>query len=661
MRTERMKKNYKPFTPPKRQASEEEDADKEQHIPIRDVRTDDVPRSGVRKFSVKRIAEIYQDDGKLPDMSKIVRKDPHRKRTVFTLIIVALVVLLGASLGGFYLFNQSRNTFSGNNINVTVKGPQLATSGDDMTLTVTIHNGEKISLTHGELTVLYPTNFQFGSAQPSPLADRQNIWEVGDVGAGKDIQIVLRGSLVGEVGDKKLFSLTFAYVPQNFNSEFQESVNFTVTLGSSIISLKLDAPLRVGVGKDSEFKITYRNESDKDIDRVRIQATYPDGFSVISSAPQAKEGTNVWDIDKLKSGESGTISIHGTLAGNGGENKEFKVQAGLLAQDNTFRLQVEKSALILLLKPELSLTLTAGGSEKGGIAALGDLISYSLAYTNNGDVEVKNVEITVTLASPIVDWDHIIDPQKGKMDATTITWTSDQIAALASVKPNEGSTITFSVPVMSALTAKTLAKNLSLIASAKAKSQKVTDLEGQAFETESNTTVTKIASTFTFKAEARYYNDEFLQVGYGPLPPTVGQKTTYRIFWNLANTSNEVTDVVVKTTLPDNVIWTGTTSVSAGEKLVYDDAARTVTWKINRIPVGVGITLPELEAYFDLTVTPTSADVGKILVLSEKSEATGVDSYTEQKLDITKELLTTDLSSDPNAKGKGIVAEAKTP
>ena len=632
----------------------------DRRIPVADDSVDAESRVSPKRFSTRRIAEIYEDDGAKPDMSRIVRRDPHRRKKIFAVIIIILIIVLGAALAGLYFFNSSQNKFTGDRISLTVEGKTTAVSGDDQTITIKIHNGENISLDSGELTVLYPTNFHFASAEPTPESGKTNVWQLGTITGGDDATITLKGSVIGEVGSEKVFSFTYAYIPENFNSSFQESANFTITVGSSILGLEIGSPVRVGVGKESTFVITYRNDADRALEHVRVIATFPEAFSVISSDPEPREGTNTWDIDKLENGKDGKITIKGTLAGVGGETREFKVQAGLLETDNTFRLQVEKSALILLLKPELSITLKAGGSETGGIASLGGMIPYSLSYTNNGDVEVQDVNITATFASTAIDWDFIVDPQNGKMDGTSITWNKDQVSSLASVKPGEGSEISFSVPLLKSLNEQNLKKNLSVTTVAKAESKKVTDLEGQTFSTDSNTTVTKIATAFVFRAQARYYNDEFLQVGYGPIPPVVGQKTSYRIFWNLGNTSNEVTDVTVTATLAENVTWTGTTSVSAGEPMSYDAATRAVTWRINRIPVGAGILFPELEGYFDVSITPTTNDSGKVMMLVESAKASGGDSYTEQKINLNQELLTTQLDSDPNAKGKGIVAEADT-
>ncbi|KKW01848.1 MAG: hypothetical protein UY34_C0006G0008 [Parcubacteria group bacterium GW2011_GWA2_48_9] len=643
-------------------SSEETVADKKEtrKLPVQSIPSDNSPANPPKaKFSVKRIAEIYADGGKPPDMSKIIRKDPLRKKKVFLIIIFILIVLFATSLAGLHFFNESQNQFSGDRVELAVQGSEQVASGEEIELRVVIKNGEHITLTGGELTVLYPANFRLSESEPEPLVDRTNVWGVDDLFSGDETAIVLHGSVIGEVGDDKLFAFTYSYVPESLGTDFEESVNFTMTITSSIINLDVEAPIRVGVGKETTFIITYRNESKEPLERVRIVATYPEGFSVIGSTPEADEGANTWEIAKLDSDQEGTITVRGTLSGLGGETKELKVQIGIIEGDATFRLQVESTSLILLLKPELSLTLSVDGSEAGGISSLGDLLSYTVAYVNNGDVEVRDVTITLTLSSDVLDWDKFIDPQNGNRNGATITWTKDQVQALESVKAGDGSEFTFSVPVHEdPFEVQEMKKNLSVTANARATSTKVTDLEGQSFETDSNTTVTKIATDLTFHSQARYYSDESLQVGYGPLPPVVGEKTTYRVYWNLSNTTNEISDVVVSTTLPETIIWTGTTSVSAGDQLLYDKKKHTVTWNVNRIPVGAGTLFAELEAYFDVAVNPVSADVGDILVLNETSTAKGTDSYTEEELSITNELLTTDLESDPQAKGKGIVTEA---
>ncbi|MFC1687887.1 hypothetical protein ACFL0L_04905, partial [Patescibacteria group bacterium] len=228
----------------------ESDSDKKKPpraISVRDASSFHPSRlSAKKKFSVKRIAEIYEDGGNTPDMSKIIKRDPHRRRKIFFLVIFFLMVLFAASLAGLHFFNESQNRFSGDRIELTVRGNEVVTSGDEMQLTVTIKNDENIAMTNGELIALYPTNFRFDSAIPQPQNERNNVWDLSTLPAGNDVSVVIDGSAIGEVGDEKVFAFTYTYTPENFNSEFEQSLNFTVSIGSSILELDLEAPIRVG-------------------------------------------------------------------------------------------------------------------------------------------------------------------------------------------------------------------------------------------------------------------------------------------------------------------------------------------------------------------------------------------------------------------------------
>jgi hypothetical protein len=104
------------------------------------------------------------------------------------------------------------------------------------------------------------------------------------------------------------------------------------------------------------------------------------------------------------------------------------------------------------------------------------------------------------------------------------------------------------------------------------------------------------------------------------------------------------------------MVWGNVTKVTAGT-LSFDSTTRTVTWSINKLPAQVGQLIPELAANFSISVTPTSSDVGKLLILTGKSIGTGVDSFTGQTLAPSQDMITSDLVNDSLATGKGIVVD----
>ncbi len=116
-----------------------------------------------------------------------------------------------------------------------------------------------------------------------------------------------------------------------------------------------------------------------------------------------------------------------------------------------------------------------------------------------------------------------------------------------------------------------------------------------------NPLIFAISSDLALQAQVRYFDEDGNQVGAGPLPPQVGQKTKYRVYWELNNTLHEVEDVLVSTELPDNVSWINAFEVSAGE-VVFTSSSNALSWRLNRLPLDV----KRATLSFDIEVSPTA-------------------------------------------------------
>ncbi len=160
----------------------------------------------------------------------------------------------------------------------------------------------------------------------------------------------------------------------------------------------------------------------------------------------------------------------------------------------------------------------------------------------------------------------------------------------------------------------------------------------------------KVNSDLFFETAARYFNDDNIAVGTGPLPPEVGKTTTYRIFWKVANSLHELENLKVSTVLPENIIWSNKSEIDAGE-IKFDEATREVSWALNRIPLDI----KELGVNFEITVTPAEADRGNLMTLISGSTLQVTDKSTGGAISKTGGALTTNLDGDPMAEGKGIV------
>lgn len=574
-------------------------------------------------------------------------------------LLIGIIGLLAAvSVAGFFFFNRTKR-FTNNNVQLQFADTPAAVSGSDFTITVEYQNLEPVDLTKVELTIEYPDGFTYTKAKPEATGDFHNSFDLGTIRSGQAGSVAITGTLIGAVGETRSFNATLTYTPATFNSEFQQRVSTDVKIDSSILGLVLAGPNQLAPGGSGTWTVTYTNTSDHDLKEATITATYPEGFTPTKTTPTASEGSTVWTLSNIKKGDKGTITIVGTINGNLGDSFPLKVSAGIPNDTKALVLQDEQSLLIILIKTGVTTTVAVNGSTDPLVIDPSEKLNYTIRVSNASDNEVTNATVTVKLEGQALDMATLANDLKAKVDKQTLTWTKDQVAALGDLKPSQSVTLTFSVGTVSPLTMK----------ADEDRDQRVTATVNVASASLSSSTntgsqpstvvVTKIATVMKLEAEARYYDEQGVPLGSGPIPPVAGKTTTYRIIWRVTNTTSDANELVVTARLPNSVLWTGQQLARDAGDLTFDPATRTVRWSINVLPAGTGSRLPTLSARFDVSITPTPEHVGTVPVLLEASSAAATDEYTNKALSSTSSTLSTDVPTDAQAGGEGRVRSAE--
>ncbi|MCG2692701.1 hypothetical protein L6279_01165 [Candidatus Parcubacteria bacterium] len=548
----------------------------------------------------------------------------------------------------------------------------------------------------------------------SPLFQRY-VWAFPLIKPGEKIEIKVIGRMFGKVGDKKTITAELFYRLENFSSEFKEMISFTGEVTEDLIALEIEGPEKALANQEAEYVVTLSQVLIEDssqenqltqvgIDCVvgvdcnqpllkdlKIFIEYPEGFELnqVSPLPKQGEGEEYWEIDSGSLGPpSGSlgpltqaiqeIKIIGILSGESGTYKELKVRAGF-DLDGGFRLpfghelkvewQTQESFLTLLLEPKLGLDLQVNNLSLPVYAAdWGEKIRYALAYKNSGDLDVSDIILRLDFTGDlIVDWGsfscggkecEVMLSKHGLIQG--IIWRKEQIKSLAKLEAGRSGEIDFSIALIDKPPAPD-GENYHLRAQIIAQAELV-DFN-QSFEAMSEESDIRIKTEIKLNAEARYFTDEYLKIGSGPLPPRVGETTIYRIFWELENTSNAVKDVLVSTVLPDWMGWPDEVQVSVGE-IIYDEGLGQVVWSIPEVKAYAGQTEGEIreshfqdraQANFEVSLTPRLNQQGQYVVLTQETSCSGTDSFTEQEVSARQGYLTTDLDYDLGAMGKGVV------
>ncbi len=162
-------------------------------------------------------------------------------------------------------------------------------------------------------------------------------------------------------------------------------------------------------------------------------------------------------------------------------------------------------------------------------------------------------------------------------------------------------------------------------------------------------TVGHISATFPFTADARYYSAIGDQLGIGPLPPKVGEITSYWIVWSVGPLESELKTLAMNATLPANVRATGKFASQNGGTFSTD--GKTVNWTVPSVlATGSATTFA-----FEVELTPTKDQIGKAAKLISESSATAADAKSGETLDASADAADTTLAHDAKAKGRGVV------
>lgn len=614
-----------------------------------------------KKTIGKELMEIYkEEDGEMPDMSKIYR----RKRSKVKVILVGLVVffafLAALSWAGFFFFNQNKS-FTGERVDLEIETPSSAASGETVEYKIKYNNGEDVPLGQAEIAVKLPDNFVVDKTDPV-TAEGGNSWQIGSLAAGESGEIKIDGVLRGEINSLAAIQAVMTYKPGDFNSEFQKVATGVTKLDQSVLDVWLSGPERILAKSETSFKVKYKNNSEADIDNVRIFVDSPDDFSF--KEKKDDEEVSSWEFPKLAAGEEKEFEFKGSFGTTAEGEREFKVKIGLADGEN-FYVQKEDNFKTDVLTGAMLVTLIANGDSKDRTLGFGDTLNYSIVYQNKDKAEIGDVEIKMTFNSTsrnnkmLLDWTTLKDDKDGdivgvqvtpELREGTITWTKKQIPTLAKLAPGAEGSIDFQIKLKPFSEFKDWdTKDFEVKSSATAKIGK---MGGEAKEEliESNPIDLKINSDLSLAAAARYFNSDDIAVGSGPLPPEVGKTTAYRIFWEISNSLHEIENIKVSSVLPKNVVWSNKSDLQAGE-IKFDEATREVSWTLNRMPVDV----KNLGANFEVTITPAESDKGKLITLISGTKLQATDKSTGGTIAKSGGNLTTNLDGDISAAGKGVV------
>ncbi len=545
------------------------------------------------------------------------------------LIILILILFAGVGIAGYWYWQK--NDYSKEILKLEILGPEGAQTGDEVEYLVKFKNNGEVRLEEAELIFEYPNKSIL--QKDESLRTRK---EIEDIYPGEERIESFKTRVFGKENELLEVKAFLFYRPKNLTARYESKTTFSTQIKFVPLTFEFDLPLKIEQGEEVRFSLNYFSNIDYILEDLRVKIEYPEGFSYFSSQPQALDETE-WDLPALFQADGGRIEIVGTLDGEQDDQKIFRAQLGMV-EDGEFWLLKETARALEIVEPSLYISQLINGSQNY-IADTSDLLHYEVFFRNIGKKPIQKKFLFVKLEGDFFDLTTLKSDQGevGRGD-NSIIWDWKVVPALRFLDANEEGKVEFWLKVRKEIDKKV--KNPVL-------RNKIT-LGGtqKVFETKINSEV-EIAQKVYFEEEV-FGNS-------GSLPPEVGKRTTYTVFWHLRNSWNDLKNVKVKSQLPENVKPTGKL-FPEDAKFTFDSKSGEVIWNIGELSAFQGFEETPLTLAFQIEFTPDSSQKDKTPLLIEEAEILGEDVFTEEIIREKTDSIDTTLPDDDTvSEQQGIV------
>jgi uncharacterized repeat protein (TIGR01451 family) len=551
----------------------------------------------------------------------------------FITAFVFFIISLGAAV---YLFYFGSNAVSVDKITIEVLGPTTIAGGDTVPLSIAVTNRNSIAIDNAIVEINFPSGTR--SADGELSAYPRYTEDLGRLASGETITRSIKAVVFGSAGQALLLPISFSYRTAGSNSVFVKKSSYSLAISSTPLSVSVETLSETVSGKPLTFTLTVRSNATVPLNNVVLSAILPFGFSVTSSSIPMSESNFLLGL--LSPGASKKIMLTGNLTGQGGEQRVFHFTVGTSKSANDQALAVTymtQDATVTITTPFIFTTLALNGETRADIAiAPGSYQNATISYVNTLPTSITNATAAVTLSGSAVDYSSI-QTSSGFYRSTdrTIIFSRDTDPSLAILAPGASGVGSFT---FSTLPANAIGTTPSVTFTVSVSGTRVGQTNVPEEISASFVKTVKVATTVVLSASSLHFSGPFGAIG--PIPPRVGQVTTYTIVWNVRNGSSSIADAIVSAVLPSYVSYNG---VSTGTgSFSYDSSSRTVLWKIGDIAQGRNI-----QGAFQISLTPSSSQTGSTPSLTSAPTFSGHDRFAGVQINASAEPSTTDTKEDP--------------
>ncbi len=600
----------------------------------------------------KKISQTESWGGSLEYKKPVEKVEPSPFVKFFFFSIVFFLIAI--AIAGYSLFSK-RIVVSPNNVNIEVSGPVSLKGGDELSVQVMIENKNTVALNNVKITTDFPIGSKYVSNPGETLT--RTVKTLEDINPGELRTETVKALILGQENDTKDINFTVQYSIEGGSAVFTKTKKFTLTLTNPPLSFTTTMLKETIPGQDFIVGVDIKSNSAAVVKDSLIKITYPTGYVFKKAVPPPSFGNNVWALGDLSLGDEKQIQITGTLLGESDQSKVFHVFAGSGSSGDPLTLgtlYADSQSTVTIKKPFLGIvTLVNNFNSENAVINANKQVEIDLQWMNSLTNKIIENQIEVSITGNIIDKNTVIPQMDGLYDSlkNTIFWDKRVISSLSSLAPGEKGTAKFLFS-LKPFTSENIYKNPEITVTTRVQGKRIDENNVPDAVTFSSEKKIKVETLLGISSYGTYFGDPFANTG--PIPPQVGNETTYTINWKVINTSNDVSNAVVTATLPVAVRFTGKI-FPTGAPLTYNAVNHTITWKIGSIPSATGYAENEAEMVaFQVALLPGLSQVQTRPTLLSSAVITGTDKFTNTELSVTSADVTTVITkTDPGVGNEG--------
>lgn len=456
--------------------------------------------------------------------------------------------------------------------------------------------------------------------------------DVGTIIAKQEKSVIFKGRMYGAKDEEKEIAVSFQYTPETVASVFEDKKKIIVSVAATPIAVTVNMPEQVVSEKEVQIDIEYQNQSDAKFENMELRATYPEGFTVVTTDPAVwADAANTWKLGTIEGRAGGKITVKGVFSGVQGESKSLYFEIGSKGEGE-FLQYATADTVVTIASSALFVFQTVNDSRDYAVSP-STALRYRIRYKNTTNIQIPNVVILAKIDESFIDINTLL-VQWGSFDGRTnsIVWNSVGVPELAVLDPKEEGEVSFTVMLKPPIVPKKFSdKNFVVTSTARITAAATPEsLSGLPLESE-DTLHVKLHTQFTFN-ETAYYTSGGQLNNSGPLPPRVGERTTFAVSWQLSNTLNDVDDIEVVAVVPPNVEWTGVV-YPQDANIKYDPNTGVIIWKPGKVFAGTGFLTPPKRVDFQVAFVPALIHVGQTFNLVSAASLKATDTFTGLKME----------------------------